>query len=988
LTLAGALDEAAMLYCWRQLVQRHAVLRTGFAWKGLARPVQVVLSRVDLFIDQRDWRGMSSQSQERELERYLVHDRNADFDLERPPLMRLMVARASEVESKLAWSFHHIQLDGWCLSIVIEELQELYCSAVGGRTRDLDEPARYRRFIEWLQLQGSAQAQVFWEHEFQGFAGNSLLTGNAQARPTNPETVRTITMTLSREATARLAGFARARRLTVNTTILGAWAVTLAHHIGTDDVLFGTVVSGRPPDLPDVERMVGLFINTLPLRVRLEPNLTVLTMLESIQAAQVRMRRYEHCSLSQIKKWAGIAGNHELFDTIVAFENYPWRDSPQERATGLRITGIRAEEQTNLPLVLAAVPGDELALKLSYSESLFNDAAVSRLLEQLELMLGQMPLCFDQPVAVLLHTVQPECETRLTRPIDGHEIDTAGMRPIVGRMTSNADQREKEEILAPIWAEVLGVAEARPDDNFYALGGDSILSMQVCSRAAGFGLKLTPGQILRERTLRSVAALAARQFDRVAEVTPVVGQLPLTPIQHWFFELNLDDPDTYNQSVLFKTAHALNPVAILSACQFIINHHDALRLRFRQGAGGVDQKNEGPPGNIPFVEADLYEMPQATIVEAIGTLAASVFRSISLTRGRLIRVVLFKHGAQSEQWLLFVVHHLAIDGVSWRILLQDFWTAYDLAESGRAVVLGRRTTSFKDWAHLLTEYAVSDRAKAQKEYWDSQTGASFPRLPVDTPEGLLLRERPQTLAFELEPEDTRALLTAVRDGVQAALLAALAQSLIPWLGVPRVLVDVEGHGRQPLSSDVDLSHTVGWFTATYPLLISTENAGGWAERTHRIAEQLGGVPDGGIGYGALRYLSRILTPASSEVNQHPIDGTPEVAPSSENPADLNQRERRFLPEVSLNYLGQFDQSLRTAEKHASPADWAGPLLSSAKLAHLIEVNAMVTGGSLVVTILFDESLYRTATIEGLGQKLLSSLREIVAAARLLRQSAP
>jgi len=234
------------------------------------------------------------------------------------------------------------------------------------------------------------------------------------------------------------------------------------------------------------------------------------------------------------------------------------------------------------------------------------------------------------------------------------------------------------------------------------------------------------------------------------------------------------------------------------------------------------QRNEGPSSNIPFIEVDLHELPRATMMEAIGALADNVFQSISLSRGPLIRIMLFKHGAESKQWLLFVVHHIAIDGVSWRILLDDFWTAYDLAESGRKVALGRRTSSFKAWSHMLTEYATSDRATSQKEYWRMQTSAEFPRLPVDTPEGFLLKESPRTRAFELEPEHTRALLTLVRDGVQAALLAALAEVLIPWLGAPCMLVDIEGHGRQPLSSDVDLSHTVGWFTATYPLLVSTE----------------------------------------------------------------------------------------------------------------------------------------------------------------------
>jgi microcystin synthetase protein McyA len=596
------------------------------------------------------------------------------------------------------------------------------------------------------------------------------------------------------------------------------------------------------------------------------------------------------------------------------------------------------------------------------------------MLEQLKLMLERMPLCFDLRVAGLLATQQSADGPKLTLAGSG-DVDRAEADALV--MASRADLRDKQEILARIWAQVLGVDEASPEDDFYALGGDSILSMQVCARAAGFGLKLTPGQILRERTLKNVAALATREFEFSAEAAPIIGQLPLTPIQHWFFELGLDEPDAYNQSVLFRANHALNPEAVLRASRLIMNHHDALRLRFKLGPSGIVQTNDGPSSDTPFIEIDLHELQRVTIMETIGALADNVFHSISLSGGPLVRIVLFTHGAQSEQWLLFVIHHLAIDGVSWRILLEDFWTAYDFAESGRPVALGRRTTSFKKWADLLAEYAVSDRAKSQKEYWLLQTGAAVPRLPVDTPKGFLRKELPRTVAFELEPEHTRALLTLIRDGVQAALLTALVETLVPWIGVRCILVDIEGHGRQALFSDVDLSHTVGWFTATYPLLVSTDGAAGWAGRTHLVAEQLGRVPDGGIGYGALRYLSGILTAPSTGVNHSSIDGPHTGANASSEPNERSEGNRRFMPEVSLNYLGQFDQSLRTVEKHASPADWAGPRLSSAKLAHLIEVNAMVTGGSLVVTILFDQSLYHTETVEALGERFLASLREIV-----------
>ncbi|MGH9827488.1 MAG: condensation domain-containing protein, partial [Blastocatellia bacterium] len=480
--------------------------------------------------------------------------------------------------------------------------------------------------------------------------------------------------------------------------------------------------------------------------------------------------------------------------------------------------------------------------------------------------------------------------------------------------------------------------EVRSDDDFFSLGGDSILSMQICSRAAGFGLKLTPGQVMRERFLANVAAIAADEEAPVTGRGPVTGDLPLTPIQHWFFELGLDEPDTYNQSVFFESAHALDPEAVRVVCSEIISHHDALRLRFMSRDGRIQQMNEKPSDIVPFVKADLQAVSGTDVLRDIGGFADEIFHSISLERGLLVRVVLFHRGDEPGQWLLFVIHHLAVDGVSWRVLLEDFWIAYDQAERGVPIQLSPRTTSFKEWAHRLGDYASSEQAIAQKEYWLSQISAASPTLPIDIPEGSAVKERPQTIGFELPPDETRVLLTLVRDGVQAALAAALVESLVPWILRPAILVDMEAHGREALFEEVDLSRTVGWFTATYPVHLSTEGQTSWTGRIRQVAEQLARVPDGGIGYGALKYLSGIVSPPFADENQKSASPNGSASERIESPTRRALRPRRFLPEVSLNYLGQFDQSLKKAEKHAIPAEWAGPKLTTAKLAHLIEVN--------------------------------------------------
>jgi amino acid adenylation domain-containing protein/non-ribosomal peptide synthase protein (TIGR01720 family) len=496
-----------------------------------------------------------------------------------------------------------------------------------------------------------------------------------------------------------------------------------------------------------------------------------------------------------------------------------------------------------------------------------------------------------------------------------------------------------ELTLCRIWSEVLGLPNVSVDDNFFTLGGDSILAIQVIARARREGLRLTVRQFLRHPTVSALAALAEEAGIALAEQGPVVGEAPLTPIQRWFVEQASPEPHHDNQAVLLELREPPNVHALEAAIGQLIEHHDALRLRLV----GDRQRFIAPQGPVPF---ERVVLDNGVLEEA----EARVQTSLDLISGPVFRAVLFETpGAQAR--LLLCAHHLAVDGVSWRILLEDLATAYQSQSSGESAALPPKTTSFKSWAERLYEYAQSKQLHAEAERWldgrllAASRGATDPGLEGEA----------QSVVACLSSRETQTLLQAasVAHGarIDDLLLAALGSALEalkpgPWL------VDVEGHGREELFDDVDLSRTVGWFTTVYPLLLEP----GADPLTVRDARR--NLRHGGIGYGLLRHLA-----GHSELSAIRAD-------------------------VCFNYLGQFDQTL----SNGGPFKFAGEPLHAfrsprARRSHVLEINALVSDGCFSVTFTHVEAQHSHAVVERLAATFLDALREFTRAPLPARDAA-
>ena len=374
------------------MVERHSVLRTSFNWEFRDEPFQVVWRHADLPWRYLDWRSVSTVAQEQQLETLLGEDRAQGFDLSKAPLMRLTLVQLVEDTWQFIWSLHHLLLDGWSLHVLLQEVFQMYDACCAGRELLLEVRRPYGDYIAWLRQQALSQAEAFWRQTLEGFTtpimvdfgwGHDSSFGKEEAYAEQQ-------MQLSAAATGALQVLAQQHHLSMNTLVQGAWAVLLSRYSGQEDVVFGATVAGRLTDLAEFESMVGLFINTLPVRVRVSPATLLLPWLQDLQSQQVEARQYEYSPLVQVQGWSDVPRGLPLFESLLVFENYPTRTVLQEWSGSLEIRHVRFMSSTHYPLTLLAVPGAKLDLRIGYQCDRFDTVTITRMLGHLRTLLEGM----------------------------------------------------------------------------------------------------------------------------------------------------------------------------------------------------------------------------------------------------------------------------------------------------------------------------------------------------------------------------------------------------------------------------------------------------------------------------------------------------------------------------------------------------------------------------------------------------------------------
>ncbi|QWI14266.1 non-ribosomal peptide synthetase [Bacillus mycoides] len=517
-----------------------------------------------------------------------------------------------------------------------------------------------------------------------------------------------------------------------------------------------------------------------------------------------------------------------------------------------------------------------------------------------------------------------------------------------------APRNSNEKILATIWKQVLGVKKVGIHDNFFEIGGDSILSIQIISQASQEGLKLTPKQMFECPTIAELAQVAIETQGVQAEQGIVTGEVPLTPIQYWFFEQEHSRPEHWNQSMLLRVKERLDVKLLEGAILNLLKHHDALRFRYEQLPNGTwRQRNEGTDEHSVLHVVKRNKANEQAWNKIIQEEMNITQTSFNLVTGPLMRVVYFEDTLSGNDRIFWLIHHLVVDGVSWRILLEDLQAVYNQMKQGQGVRLPAKSTSFKEWSERLQAYSDSGISKEVQDYWNERVEKETMKIPMDYPMQETTEESIDQVTRTLGVEETHVLLQEVpvthKTRINEVLLAALGQAIVDFTNQQTVSIHLEGHGREEMVEGIDLSRTVGWFTSIYPVHLNFQGTKTPIEGLKAVKDQLRQIPNRGVDYGILRYLKKELLPFYQQ-----------------------------KPSISFNYLGQFDQvfskeSLFMQETGFTFLDHA----PDSKPSHLIDVIGMVKDEKLHFVWIYSREQFSRLKIQAIADGMLRHLLQLI-----------
>ncbi|WP_149096475.1 non-ribosomal peptide synthetase, partial [Paenibacillus terrae] len=513
-----------------------------------------------------------------------------------------------------------------------------------------------------------------------------------------------------------------------------------------------------------------------------------------------------------------------------------------------------------------------------------------------------------------------------------------------------APRNEAERTLADVWQAVLNADRVGVTDHFFELGGDSIKSIQVSSRLHQAGYKLEIRDLFKYPTI-SQLSLHVKPIGRTIDQGEITGETALTPIQHWFFESSFADPHHFNQSVMLYRKERFDEETVRQVLQKLAEHHDALRMVFRKTEQGFSARNRAIHDGGLFT-LDVFDFKDAeNTAQAVEAKATDIQAGIDLENGPLVKAGLFR--CADGDHLLLAVHHAVVDGVSWRILMEDFALGYEQAGKSEEIRFPAKTDAYRTWSEQLAAYAQSPEMAKERAYWQAVEQIAVPAVPKDLEADVTTQQDSESLFVRLTPEETELLLKRVHRAYNTEmndiLVTALGIAVRKWTGHERVRINLEGHGRESIGTDIDITRTVGWFTTKFPVVLEPETDRDLAYQIKQVKESLRRIPNKGLGYGVCRYLSK------SE------DGFVWGAE----------------PEINFNYLGQFDDDVNQDEIGISSYSSGSPASDRQARSFVLDINGMVLDGALSLDLSYSRKQYRKETMEAFAQQFEKSLRELI-----------
>ncbi|MGJ5891419.1 amino acid adenylation domain-containing protein [Streptomyces niveiscabiei] len=923
LRLSGPLDREALRAALGDLVARHESLRTLYPdFQGTPYQRIVDAQALDLAIVPTTAGELAARLTEAARER---------FDLAAELPLRATLFELDAETHVLSLVAHHITVDGWSMAPLMRDLETAYAARVADTEPGFPKlPFQYADFAQWQRetLGDASDAEslmgrdiAFWREALAG-APAELPLPLDRPRPAEP-TGRgdRAGFTIDADLHAGLTRLAAESKATLFMVVQAGLAALLTRFGSGTDVTIGTPVAGRPDSRLD--ELVGFFVNSLALRTDTSGNPTFRELVGRTREFDLAAYAHQDVPFDVLVDALGTRrtlAHHPLFQVVLAFTGHG-------EQTSLRLPGIEAGRE----IVETGAARFDLSLYLSerreqdgtpagidgiaeYSTDLFDAETGGRLARAFVRLLGAVVADSGVRIGdVDLHGDD-------VRPVRQVRQEPAPVAPETGAAPSGSPA---ERVLAGLYSELLKLDEVPLDEDFFALGGDSIAAIRLVSRAAEAGVVITAREVFKHQTVRELAAVARGPVTVRAD--DGTGLVPLTPIMRWLLERG-GPVGRFSQSVLLTVPAEAQLPDLTGALQALLDHHDMLRAEF------VAEGLVVPQAGAVNAADRIVRRDVSGIDDFRSVVAEESERAVALldpAGGTMLRAVWFDAGPGRDGRLLIVVHHLVVDGVSWRVILPDLKSAWEAVRAGRTAQLPVVGTSFKRWAEILRTQAAARGDEV--ELWRGAAGTPLGARPVDPDQDTAATTR--AVRVELGAEATGRLIGG--GGVQDVLLAGLASAVGARYGCSEVVVDVEGHGREEVVPGVELSRTVGWFTSLYPVRISTSG-----ERTREL-------PDNGLGYGLLRYL---------------------------NPDTADELAKVPTPSIGFNYLGRFTtpgtESWTFAPESSSLAKGTDPELA---VAHPLEINAVVrdsdegSGPVLVADWSWPEGVLTEAEVRALAE---------------------
>ncbi|MFL6311057.1 MAG: amino acid adenylation domain-containing protein [Terriglobales bacterium] len=964
LRLEGELNHGALEQALGDVVERHEALRTVFPEKE-GVPYQKVLTgeeaKPKLTVESVD---------ESELKQRLAEAASEGMELERELPLRLWLFRLSENKHVLLLVLHHIAGDGWSLWPLARDLEEAYRARMENKMPEWEPlPVQYGDYTLWQrELLGSesdpesviSRQLEFWKKALEGMP-EELLLPTDRARPAVMSyRGGTVPLELDAELHRGLLGVARRSGASLFMVLQAGLAALLSRLGAGEDIPIGTVVAGRSE--AELEELVGFFVNTLVLRTDVSGDPTFTQLIERVR--RFALEAYSHQEVPFERLVEAVQpersqSRHPLFQVVLVLQNAP---EASVELPGLNIQQVVVpsyQSQFDLSLTLnehfdSAGNAAGIAGTWEYSLDLFEPESVINLESAFVHILLQAVKEPKQRLRQL--EVSLELQGQQSPAHTSSEKVTPAKKPAVtiatGKIGARTRQREskrpprtpQEQTFCRLFAELLSLEQVGANQNFFHLGGDSILSIQLVSRARKAGLLLTPRDIFQHQTPEALALAARQVVPGPATPTSIdqEGTLMPTPIIQSLFEQG-SAFKRFHQSVLLQVPDDLRETDLVRLLQLLIDHHGSLRLR-----QSSDRSLQiAPCGSVQAAHC-LTILDCASSTESAKTSAREAECNLDPEAGRIVHAVWFR----KDKRLLLMIHHLAVDGVSWRILLSDLAAAWKAVVRGETPVLEPVPTPFRHWAKYLSQRSSQQAVLSELDYW--QTALSGAPLLS----GKSLKPQKDNIAsagnlrWTLPVDLTTAVLTSVPEAFHAqindVLLTALALAAFQWRRLysttddGTITINLEGHGREPMDSGLDLSRTVGWFTSVFPVRLNLRDIdlqdinlqdinlqdvdhdhsvtahSAVARALKLIKDQLRGIPNRGLNYGLLRYL---------------------------NPETARDLAALPSPQLAFNYLGRF-----TTQEGApwlptgDDAGFSGGADPEMPLLHFIEIDAVVADG--------------------------------------------